>query len=143
MSNLKDKPYDSFENFEDFFKQAENRLTFHVERAKLEFTEEVVARMQELGVTKTELANRLEAKPAFVTRLLSGGNNFELTTMVRLARALESDFRCHLQPKGTNTCWLNVLTEEPQVTAWNPDDFAVITVDFERKALNATIPAAA
>jgi plasmid maintenance system antidote protein VapI len=143
MSNKNERKYDSFDSFEGFFQQAEESLTYWVERAKLEFTEEVVARMEELGVTKTELAQRLEAKPAFVTRLLSGGNNFELTTMVRLARALESDFCCHLQPKGTNSLWLTVLNEDSPVAVWNPSEFQVINVDFDRKGVNAAIPVAA
>jgi hypothetical protein len=52
MPSNNEPEYDSFESFDEFFKQAEKRLSYWVERAELEYTEEVVARMQELGVTK-------------------------------------------------------------------------------------------
>jgi hypothetical protein len=36
-----------------------------------------------------------------VTRIVSGRNNFELATMVKVARALGCEFRMHLQrPEG-------------------------------------------
>jgi ribosome-binding protein aMBF1 (putative translation factor) len=90
--------------FEPFFETAERNAAHWIELAKLEFTEEVVARMKELGVSKSELAAKLDTRPSMVTRLLSGKNNFELATMVRLARALDCDYKSHLQPRGTKTC---------------------------------------
>ena len=81
--------------------------------AKLEFTEEIVNRMHALRLKKGELARRLGVQPGFVTRLLSGRNNFELGTMVKVALALDCEFRCHLQAAGTETMWMDFLKEEP------------------------------
>jgi outer membrane PBP1 activator LpoA protein len=74
-----------------------------------------------------QLFQRAE-EPAFVTRLVSGHNNFTIATMVRVARALDCEFRCHLQPAGTKACWLDVLKEEPQrpAAAWAPTQFHTI-----------------
>lgn len=134
MANHEDKPYQAFDSFEGFFKQAEQRTGYWVERAKIEFTEEILAQMKVLGFNRTQLAASLDAQPALVTRLLNGRNNFELATMVRIARALNCEFRCHLQPVGTHTCWINVLNEEPaeRVPVWNPSEFGSSVVFNER-----------
>jgi transcriptional regulator with XRE-family HTH domain len=126
MRNQENKAFDSFDSFEQFFQQAEKREGYWVERAKLEFTGEVLAEMDKAGISRRELASRLGVQPGMVTRLLSGKNNFELATMVRIALALNCEFSCHLRRAGTSTVWLDVLKEEPHpqnVPAWNPTAF--------------------
>jgi transcriptional regulator with XRE-family HTH domain len=144
MPNQDNKPLEAFSSFEELFQRAEERIGYWVELGKLEFTEEMLARMKERGLKKSQLATALGAKPAFVTRLVSGHNNFTLETMVRVARALDCEFRCHLQPAGTKACWIDVLKDEParQRPAWTPDKFRVIQTirpDFTHE----TVPAAA
>jgi transcriptional regulator with XRE-family HTH domain len=145
MAKPIDQPYSKFDSFEQFFAHSEQRPGYWVELAKLDFTREIFDRMKVLGVSKSQLATKLEGQPALVTRLLSGRNNFELATMVRIARALDCEFRCHLQPIGTKTCWIDVLNEEAKcepVAAWNPAEFQ--RVKFEPNVLNyESIPAAA
>jgi hypothetical protein len=144
MPNQNDQPYGSFDSFEQFFDQSEQRPGYWVELAKLDFTREIYSRMKVLNVTKSQLAAKLAAQPALVTRLLSGRNNFELATMVRVARALDCEFRCHLQPGGTKTCWIDLFNEEPKREAapWNPAEFQKIS--DQPKVLNyESVPAAA
>jgi plasmid maintenance system antidote protein VapI len=147
MRKQNEQPYGSFESFEQFFGQTEQRLGYWVEVAKLDFTRETLDRMKQLGVTKGQLAVKLEAQPALVTRLLNGRNNFELATMVRIARALDCEFRSHLQPKGTQAMWIDVLHEEPKrtpVKIWNPSDFESRRVNLDQQILNnAPLPVAA
>lgn len=89
-------------SFAQIFAEAKKNLTYHVEVTILEFTEEVCRTMEAQSVTKAELAKRLNCQPAFVTKLLSGQNNFTLETMVKVALALESEIKVHLQ--GPNLC---------------------------------------
>ena len=138
------KPIGTFDSFDELFQRAEKHTDYWVELAKLEFTEEMLARMKEAGVKKSQLAASLGAKPAFVTRLVSGHNNFTLETMVRVARALNCGFRSHLEPAGTKACWVDVLKDEPQrpSAAWGTERFRVIQTlrpDFTHEA----VPAAA
>jgi transcriptional regulator with XRE-family HTH domain len=100
-------------SFSELFERAKTRDRYWVERAMLDFTEEIVARMEQLGVSKSELANRLGKTPPFVTKLLRGSNNFTLETMVKVARQLKSEVRVHLQPEGTMSEWIDVLKKEP------------------------------
>jgi transcriptional regulator with XRE-family HTH domain len=104
-----------FDSFEELFKQAEQQLAYWVEGAKNEFTEKTVRRMQELNVTRTELADRLGKKQPHITRLLRGNNNFTIETMVQIAEALDCHFRCHLEPAECETVWINILRENPEL----------------------------
>jgi transcriptional regulator with XRE-family HTH domain len=142
MPNRETKPIGTFDSFDELFQRAEGRPGYWVELGKLEFTEEMLARMKERGVSKSQLAFRLQAKPAFVTRLVSGHNNFTLETMVRVARALDCEFRSHLQPAGTKACWIDVLKNEPQRTlsGWASEEFRkveTINPDFAHEPLTA------
>lgn len=149
MQTQNKTPFDNFETFEEFFEQAEKRPDYWAERAKLEFTKEVIQKMTEAGISKTELASRMEVWPGMVTRLLSGRNNFELVTMVRIAMALDCRFRSHLEPIGTKTLWLDILTgpelNQQTAEAWNPKDFRAFELFFPKNQhLNyAPVPVAA
>ncbi len=99
--------------FANFFTAAEESPSYWLKLAKLEFTEEVLARMSELALTKSELAVKLDVKPSMVTRIVNGQNNFELATMVKIAWALGCEFRSHLQRPGMQTGWMNFMIEEP------------------------------
>jgi DNA-binding Xre family transcriptional regulator len=68
------------------------------ESASIAFTEEVLRRMEEIHVSKTQLAEKLGIDPAAVSKLIGGENNFTLKTMVRIARALQSKLRFSLMP---------------------------------------------
>jgi transcriptional regulator with XRE-family HTH domain len=132
MSNYQAKePLERFESFEQFFEQVEARPSYWVERAKLEVSNEVAKRMDQISVSKSELGKRLGVQPGMVTRFLSGHNNFELSTIVRIAFALNCRFRSHLQAVGTDTYWFDVLQNEPernQIQPWNPEEFSGTTI---------------
>ncbi len=102
--------------FEALFADAESHDAFHVSAAKLRFTEDMLANMEKIGLSKSELADKLGVKPAQISRLCSGRNNFTLETMVKIARALGCEFRSHLQPAGTTTQWIDFMKEEPVPT---------------------------
>lgn len=121
-----DGPYADFDSFEELFEQARQRLDYRVEGAKNEFTEKTVRRMQALGITRTELADRLGKKQPHITKLLSGNNNFTIETMVQIAEALECHFRCHLEPANCQTHWVDMV--RPQV----------LEVEHEQKVATVT-----
>jgi len=76
-----------------------------VEKAKLDFTEELLAIMERQEISRTDLAKLLNVKPSRITSLLRGLNNFTLETLVRLCRAVGGHYRHHIQPEGVVTIW--------------------------------------
>lgn len=68
------------------------------EYRKQRIANELVGLMEAQGVSRSELAKRMEVQPSRVTSMLSGGNNFTIETLVRAGRALGSDIEIHFVP---------------------------------------------
>jgi transcriptional regulator with XRE-family HTH domain len=94
--------------FKEMMERARQSLTFHVEDAIMEFTEDMVTEMEKQDVNRSELARRIDSSPAYVTKILRGSTNFTLESMVKIARALGCRYRCHLEPDGCETKWIDV-----------------------------------
>jgi transcriptional regulator with XRE-family HTH domain len=84
--------------FSELYRQAEQHEDYWVAGAIIEFTESLVREMKRQGMTRVELARKLGATPAYVTKILRGKVNFTLATMVRLARALGGELHVQLGP---------------------------------------------
>ena len=80
-----------------------NSVEAEIERAKIEFTEELLAQMDAKGLSRTALAKSLGVKPARITALLRGSNNFTIETMVRICRAIGAKYTHFIQPRVTVT----------------------------------------
>ncbi len=76
------------------------RKTFAYRKAKLisDFTESFSKMMDRRGVSRAELARRIEVKPTYVTRILRGSTNFTFETMVKIADALNCSIDVRLVP---------------------------------------------
>src|SRR5262245_9674949 len=85
-------------SFSELFQEAEQHEDYWVAGTILEFTESLVREMERQGITRVELARRLGASPAYVTKILRGKVNFTLATMVRLARAVGTELHVQLGP---------------------------------------------
>lgn len=88
---------------EKMMSRAKEHEGFWIETAKLEITEAICYQMYKAGITKSSLAKSLKVNPSFVTKLLSGDNNFEISTLVRIARVLGCEIRFFLQPSKDAT----------------------------------------
>jgi len=95
------------------YDKAKKSDTFWIEKALLEFTEDVIGRMEQVGMSRSQLAAEIDASPAYVTKILRGSTNFTLQSMVRIGRALGCELRTHLQPEGMQSKWFDVLIHKP------------------------------
>jgi len=78
----------------------EEDAEFLTEEKILEFTERIIAEMDNKSVSKTQLADSLGKSKSFVTKLLKGNANMTLKTMVSVANALGCNLHLDLYPKG-------------------------------------------
>ena len=85
------------ESFAPIFEKSKQSDVFWEELAILSFTGSILERLKALGLSKTDLADRLRSSPAYVTKLLNGRNNFTLRTMVRIGRLLKSEIYIELR----------------------------------------------
>jgi transcriptional regulator with XRE-family HTH domain len=61
------------------------------------FTAEILAVMEQRGISRSELARRLGASPAYVTKILRGDANFTLASLAKLAAALGAELEIGLR----------------------------------------------
>lgn len=98
------------EEIQAALKAARETHEYRAEGASIEFTNAMVTRMREAGVSRSELARLIKATPAYISKILRGATNFSLDSMVKIAHALNCEFRCHLQPSGAKSQWLDVYS---------------------------------
>ncbi len=83
---------------------------YRKESVILDFTEDLVARMDALGISRSALARRLGASPAYVTKILRGNANFTLDSLVKIADAVGCQLSTHLTPCDREAMWIEVMT---------------------------------
>ena len=93
------KLQDAFDIIENDWANARASHAYRAEAASIQFTESLYIRMQDLGITRSQLAEKIGVKPAYITKILRGDTNFTLETMVKLAHALDCELSCVLKPK--------------------------------------------
>ena len=67
--------------------------------------------INESGITRTELARRMDRDKSFISRVLSGSHNLTIKTMARSLAAC--GFEVRFQPIRLQSTWVDV--PEPQV----------------------------
>lgn len=95
-------------NFTDLFAQARQSPAFKAETLALEFIRALETRMDDLGLSRTELAARTGVSKPYITKLFRGDGNFTLETMVRFAAALDLDLHLAVSQTGQEMRWLTV-----------------------------------
>ncbi|MFW6302994.1 MAG: helix-turn-helix transcriptional regulator [Candidatus Sumerlaeota bacterium] len=68
---------------------------------KAMIVEDILVAMEEDGVTRSELAERMGKSRQYVSRILNETANFTLETLARISCALERDLFVRLAPRGT------------------------------------------
>jgi transcriptional regulator with XRE-family HTH domain len=81
----------------------------------LMFVEELLALMNEQGINRTQLAERMGVGSPRVTAMLSGSSNFKLETLVRAGHAVGATLQQTLVPEGMKARW--VLYREDEIQA--------------------------
>lgn len=89
--------------FDELYRDAETHDDYWLAGVVQQLTEEVFRRMEELKLTRAELARRLGSSPAYVTKILRGNANFTLASLTKLARALDTELEIGLKP-STDRC---------------------------------------
>jgi transcriptional regulator with XRE-family HTH domain len=94
--------------YQELTERLEKDPKYWVESMRFDFVEEIERMMEEQGVTRAELARRLNASPAYVTQLLRALFNPTLLTLTRVADALGARVSLHLHPRDTAVEWSEV-----------------------------------
>ena len=69
-----------------------------IDRIGSAFLRRILKRMKKLGISQTELAQRMKVSRPYVTKVLHQDVNFSFRTAAKLANALRRDFFPELRP---------------------------------------------
>jgi plasmid maintenance system antidote protein VapI len=103
---------ETISRFHQMVEEARQSPDYWVEVPIIEFTQEVSSLMEKQGVSRAELARRLETSRAYVTKLLDGNANFTLYTMTKVAMALGTAVHVHLAPQSADVRWKDVSASD-------------------------------
>ncbi len=73
---------------EQLLEEMKDSPVYVAEGLVLELGEQMVARMEKLGITRADLARRMGVSPAYITKILRG-TNISMLTLAKIAIALE------------------------------------------------------
>lgn len=88
-------------SFADTFQDAMQQDQFWTDYAMLEFTTKLSQAMKLKGISKAELARRMETSQAYITKVFRGDANLTIASMVKLARCAGMEFHPDLKDKVT------------------------------------------
>lgn len=111
-------------SFEGLIKKAKEGDQFWSEKASLEFTIQLERLMEKKNISRADLARKIGKSPAFITKLLSGYNNYTIATMTNVVRAIDGRLSIRVTPKEEKIPdWLSVIdgrkTEQAKKTKWS------------------------
>ena len=92
-------------SFADTFQDAMQSDEFWTDYAILEFTTKLSQTIKQKGISKAELARRMETSQAYITKLFRGEANLTIASMVKLARCAEMEFHPELKEKEPTNCY--------------------------------------
>ena len=74
-----------------------------IDRVGSAFLRRILRRMKELGMSQTDLAQRMKVSRPYVTKVLHQDVNISFRTAAKLANALKMDFFPELRPQESGT----------------------------------------
>lgn len=83
-------------------KEYEKDFDFRLETMIYSLTEQISIKMDEKNVNRSALAEKMNASPAYITKILQGSSNFTLRTLLKLADALGQDLILEFKSKQKN-----------------------------------------
>jgi len=84
--------------FKRELERARDSFDYKLESMELEVTERILQVMEEKGITRSELAERLGVSKAAVSKLFNNGSNMTLKRLLTIAEALGQELRVNLGP---------------------------------------------
>lgn len=90
---------DTPRTFQRLFDNARRSNTYWQESVILEFTEAVCKRLDDLKMSRAEFARKLGVSPAYITKILKGGQNYSLHSMFKICDVLNLKMHLNVSTK--------------------------------------------
>lgn len=104
-------------SFQAMMREAEASSALAVEEAKLDFAIALSRLMERGGLSRSDLATRLDVSLPMVTKILRGDANLTIETMVKATRAAAGVLHINIAPEGIQGRWLEVVRNGAPIRA--------------------------
>jgi transcriptional regulator with XRE-family HTH domain len=101
--------------YQELTEKFDKNPEYWVESMRIDFVEAVERMMEERGVSRAELARRMDSSPAYVTQMLKALFNPTLLTLAKVALALDARVELALVPKDAPHGRRAVHLSEPRL----------------------------
>ncbi len=92
------------------------------EQAKIDFAVAIERLMGQIGISKSELAKRIDTSPAYVTKVLRGDTNLTIESMANLSHAVDGCLHIHVAPASASVRWFEVASQDSSLRTPQPAD---------------------
>ena len=106
------------------FDSEEERIDFNADRIQLDILGVVMRRMEELGVSKSQLAARVGVSKSYVSQLFATDKRLSLKTLARFENALEGRFDIRFSEGAQDFESGNVIELMRRGSRYTPESFA-------------------
>ena len=89
----------NIDSLRDKLNAARNTFEYRLERVLFGLSEEISSQINAQGLTRTEFARRLDASPAYVTKILNGYQNVTVKSLLKISDALGTELSVTLSPR--------------------------------------------
>lgn len=86
--------------------------SYWFESAKLEFVKSLNQRVRKLKLKNKDLADKIEASPAYISKVMRGDENLTIETMVKLVRATGGNLHFHITDVDERVRWFGVAKKQ-------------------------------
>lgn len=98
-------------SFGSLYAKVEASPSYRAEKLAVAFLAELNASMIEQGINNAELARRIGASAAYVTKVFRGPSNLSVETLAKLADAVSCKVHLHLAKNAASVRWFDVYHE--------------------------------
>lgn len=77
-----------------------------VEIKKMQIVEVLLAQMEDNGMNRTNLAEKMGVSNPRITSMLNGSNNFTIETLMKAAEAVDGELELTIAPKDHQVRWV-------------------------------------
>jgi plasmid maintenance system antidote protein VapI len=98
-------------SFAALYAKLEPTPAYQASALVVNFLAEVHARMQVLGMTRTDLAHKVGVSPAYITKLFRGPTDLSVDTMAKLSDAIDCKLQLRLVNANHRIQWFDEVAK--------------------------------
>lgn len=96
-------------SFKRLIDNRKKTTSYKVERIKLSIALAINRLILSSGISKKDLAEKIEVSPAYISKALKGDVNFTIETLVKLTDGLDSNIHINFTHKDNSFRWFEII----------------------------------